>query len=217
MARPTFTENQRKRLKDIGLLPAQITEIENTLASNRALLEQPAPMNDVREELGAFRDAMDRACKIAAKLSDPKKYSKDKVAARNEAWARLQWAASEASDVIEALSASQAALETLGAIINIAINSLPKQQRTSVAADFRPIARIDEALLRGFTKADKSPLPPYTLKVSSSSGNKFRQIVGICYAAMGQKNDDPERAIKTYLRVLKMRRAASHGNASSVR
>lgn len=206
-SQPKFTQKQRTRLRTLGLCPAQIDEIEGVLKLNRSLLEQPAPMSDVREELGALRDVIDCARKVASKITDPEEHAKDKFAARNEARWRLHMAASEVSDVIEALSASVAGLEKLGQITERALDNLPKKQRRSVAADFRPVARIDEALLRGFMKAYKPPFPPYMPRVSSSDNSTFRQIVGICYEAAGLENSDPVRAIKNYKKVLKQRAA----------
>lgn len=208
--KPKFTNRQREHLKQLGLCPAQIDEVERTLALSRALLQSPPTMNSVRDELSAFQVAIDDARKVADKLSNSEKYTQDKIAARKEAQYRIQWVASEVSDVIEALSASLAGLETLGKIVKRALDDLPKKQRRQFA-DFRPVARIDHALLDGFIKAHKPPFPPYILHRSSSPGSTFRKIVGICYEAMGWSNDDPERAIKSYLRVRNKRKDGDRG------
>jgi hypothetical protein len=70
------------------------------------------------------------------------------------------------------------------------------------------VRRIEKALLNGFVKRysnkdPSKPLPPYPFKPSSSPGSCFREIVGICYEAMGQKYTDPERAIKKHIKKLK--------------
>lgn len=180
---PQFVPEHRARLQQLGLLPTQIVELEATLPLNRAMLERPAPMDAVRGEIETFRKAISKALAIID----------GKVDARNEAAWRIEEAGFELGyrhdDLRRALAAAGAA-ET----------ALPKEQRR-VHADIRPIARIVKALMDGFIKTHTPPFPPYEMKVSSSPGSDFREIVGICYVAIGQHNSDPERAIKAYIRL----------------
>lgn len=203
---PRFTDNQRQQLQRLGLLPQQIETLEASLPLSRILLKNPAPMAEVREELRDLHKAIKKVQKATAKISE------GTTPARKEAYWRLQWAATELErekiTIVDLVGLEFTKpldwLEIGHKFTENALDNLPKQQRRK-QADSRPIERIDKALLEGFTKAHKPPFPPYTLKVSSSDGSTFRQIVGICYEAMGQEHCDPERAIKNYLRITKHR------------
>lgn len=197
MPKISFTEEQRERLRKLDLLTEQIAEIESALPLNRSLLEQPAGMADVREELSVLSAALKRAHAAAEKVD------KGKSPKLNEARWRLELADFDTTNACETLPTVLKALAAADIGIQRALADLPNKERRSVAADFRPVARIKKALLDGFIKAHKLPLPPCTLRVSSSEGSKFREIVGICYEAMGQKNADPERAIKQYIALCK--------------
>lgn len=200
----SFTDNQRERLCRLGLLAEQIAELESVLPLNRALLEQPAGMGDVRTELVDLSAALN--CAHAAVENVDKGKSLERLE-RNEARWRLELADFETTGTWDTLPTALKALAAADIVIQRALADLPNKQRGSVAADFRPVALIKEALLRGFIKAHKPPFPRYTLRVSSSEGSTFREIVGICYEAMG-KNTDPERAIKEY-KALRKRKAES--------
>ena len=61
------------------------------------------------------------------------------------------------------------------------------------------IKLIHNALQFGSIIAGLEPLNP-NLKPSSSPASPFRRLMGICYEAINAPTNDPERAIKAYVK-----------------
>jgi hypothetical protein len=101
-------------------------------------------------------------------------------------------------------------LSVLLGALELAQRELPPVQRRGRSADYRNIERIDDALLRGFSAAHKQPFPHYSLKVSSSYSSRFYKIISICFRTIGA-SDNPERAIKNYIRIRRDRACRTAG------
>ena len=200
---PIFSPAQRQRLRSLGLIDAQIDELEtNALPLSRAWLRKPPTLQDVRDELQALFDAMERAAAAMSRLLSADKFTP----AMREAQARLLMACFEIHhdphDNHDHVEKAFDALSRAKAVVQYAQESLPKTQRRHEAASVLPVKCIDKALLSGFIKGHKGcmTLPRYELRRSYSPKSKYRRIVGICYEAMGQQvNKGPERAIKAFI------------------
>lgn len=199
-SQPNFSPDQRKRLRGLGLIDAQIDELEaNALPISRAWLQKTPTLQDVRDELQALFVAMERAAAALSGLQS----TATMTPAKREAQARILEACFEIHDDPhdnhDFVEKASHALSRVKAMVQHAQESLPNTQRRSAAASHGPVAWIHEALVSGFANGHCQPLPRYTLRTSSSQGSRFREIVGICYEAMGQGNTDPERAIRAFI------------------
>ncbi|MBI3375006.1 MAG: hypothetical protein HY017_25065 [Betaproteobacteria bacterium] len=200
--RPTFSPEQRAELHRLGAIDAQIDELEaNALPISLAWLRNPPTLQDVRDQLEAVFVAVECA---AAAMSGLLRAGDAMTLAKREAQARILEACYEIHhdphDEHDLVEKASYALSRVQAVVKHARDSLPNAQRRTGAASPRPVEWIYQSLVSGFTKGHRQPLPPYTLRVSSSQGSPFREIVGICYDAMGQRNTDPERAIKAFIK-----------------
>ncbi|MHB8455362.1 MAG: hypothetical protein ACYDDO_11860 [Acidiferrobacterales bacterium] len=192
-----LSDEHREQLQRLGLCVDQITALETVLPLNRALFKGPAPMADVRDVVTTLHKLVDQAGKATKKIVLGKEPS------QVEARSRIEWANFDLKGDGALLAKATEVLSSLLTVVERVRLDLPKTQRRNVA-DFTLVARIDEALRRGFMKAHKSPYPPYTLHVTSSPNSEFRRIVGIYYEAItGISDIEPERAIKKYIAVCK--------------
>jgi hypothetical protein len=203
MSLPAFTADQRKRLLALGLLQSQIDELEAVLPLAAAFIQAPPALADVRDCLVRISGAQKRASKELLRLLDVA----PTLPALLEAQYRVLAADSLASnrDPGETVRVANYALFAAGAVFQRALDDLPPPptQRRHRAASAIPIFQLDAAMLRGFIKSHGEtarPMPLYAPKRSASPGSQYRRIVGICYEAMGQRNTDPERAIKAFIR-----------------
>lgn len=206
---PSFSPDQRQRLTNLGLRTVEINELEIYLPLCRALLGPTPKFQEVRDAIESLHRKMKSAHSAMAEL----RTATLSMAAKYEANARLIIAderghrAAEGGDIERAMQA----LESACSVVQRAQESLPKVQRRHRKADIAPVQFINKALLDGFNKRHSTnstdpvtgerrfgPLPPYTLKQSSSANSPYRRIVGICYEAIDQ-NLDPERAIKAFI------------------
>jgi hypothetical protein len=191
----------------------QIAELQSILPGCAALLSQPASLLTVRHKLRRTTATLERAEKALTTILNSK--SDANVEVRNRV-VDVDFAIHDGTDSIDA------ALALLGIVresFTIATEQLPAKARHKRSADHRPIERIDKALLEGFIKHHhrKPPppgwrnarLPEYTMTVSRKG--PFSKIVAICYEAIGEldnsKESTPDRAIREYLRLDKLRRA----------
>jgi len=207
MGLPTFSAPDLKRLQDLGLLREQIAELVKALPICRSYLRQPAALADVRAVLGDTRTAVENA------IRQLDRFDRVESSAYGEARVRFDQAYFANARVPETrdeelLNAALNYLDRVRTSLTDALADLPTEQRRHRTASFVPVMKIDGALLRGFTLAHKPPMPPYLLHASISPGSTFREVVGLCYRAIGA-NDDPERAIKGYIRWRKERDRAS--------
>jgi hypothetical protein len=190
-----FTISDRKELAAAGAKQiAESAEIEKHAlpicrkqcsASQRAFAEVRAIIADT---LTAVSEAQVHLSRLYSEQTD----------ARKEARVRFEMSLHDMSADRDPVDSTVRNLIDMRTILAHALAELPKGQRRHRTARIDPVRRIDEALLRGFTRGHTMPFPPYLLRASSSPGSQFREVVGICYRAIG-RNDDPERAIKAYI------------------
>lgn len=201
-----FSAEQRSRLLALGLVQEQIQELEQTLPGNAAWLKKPPSRKLVFSELDLAEKAAARALKKLRTLDD----ETTATGYRAVAAALMSVGATEVSvDATSVVSSAIEALEKLPAVFAAARANAPPGPWRFRSANPKVIDRIDSALLRGFTRHYRPPFPPYEIRISASANSKFRSIVSICYEAIGAGNNDPERAIRAYIKL----RAGGRGDA----
>jgi len=221
---PEFTQDQRRRLRECGLIDAQIDEVETfALPICLALLTRPPTMQEVRNELIVVSKALERAHEAMAALSS----ANLAAPGRFEASQRVLMAEYNLQGDGSVFEKTLAQLVATQAVLNHAQAELPEGPRRDPAASAMPVNRIDQALLSGFVKwysTEDAPMPHYMMKPSASPGSDFREIVGLCYEAMGRQNSDPERAIRAYVkwrkdrdRVQRAERADENGTGGTAK
>lgn len=201
-----FSQTQRVRLTKLGVSAAQIGALERALPLARALLTPQARMRDVREVLRLLqidiRNTLDRISALGKGAAD-----------RREAMARIVML-----DENHVLQRCVQSLEEAEDLVRTALSGLGGQRRSGAAA-ITPIAVIERALVIGDVaelnhassgEKRRSTSRARRFMLSSSPGSHYRDVVGICYEAMGQANTDPERALKAFV-------AAKRRSASGVR
>ena len=193
-----FTPEQCGRLKLYCVSVMQIEALErHSCFLGRAILcGKNPPRNDVAKKIESLRKHMIAAHEI---LTD------NTLAGRN-ARAFLQSADEE-------LIIDLPALMAVATVCNEAVAMLPSQTRDR-KADPRIVGMIYSDLVSGRAKehiairkgdgpSTARKLPKDRIELSSSPGSRFREIVCICYEAMTDKEVDPERAIKSFIRARK--------------
>ena len=92
-------------------------------------------------------------------------------------------------------------LAAASAILERARADAPKGPTRRKTAMPYPVALIHDALLHGFVVAHRdTAMPAFNIEVSAGLQSPFRRIVQLCYEAMQRTNDDPDRAIKGFMR-----------------
>jgi hypothetical protein len=200
---PKFDEKQRDELVRRGLCAEQIAAIEEILPTAAALIEQPARMGHVRERLTELSTQIAASCQAVTNLLDA---GRSTLPDSREAlfWAQIADFNLHRNTDTRTLHNAVAALNLARTVIDRAITELPREQRRSRQASPAAVALIDRALLDGLVKAGAVR---DMLKRSSSPGSAYRDIIGICYQAMGQSTHDPERAIRAFIALKKSQNA----------
>lgn len=196
-SRPQFTQAQRDILKNQGLIDEQIKELETILPLCRAWLRNLPTMTEVREGLRDLDKAISKTRRLISKAHN----ATQRTPGQNEILQRLFSADYEENHSLETISKTMETLAQMQSITNRALTDLPREQRRHTSANPYPVQCIDNALVKGFIKGGDPPFPPYTLKRSSSPNCPYRNIICICYEAMGFDNADPERAIRNFLKL----------------
>lgn len=201
----TFSAEQIKDLKRLGVEAEQRKRLEPALRVIRLYSEPPPKLLEVRQHLDEVADTARAASRaLQALLSAP-----DTEGARSEAKLRLRQASLRIDDdglVQEPLDQLSTMLRDLLKVAETAIAKTPTEQ-TRPKAHTYPIAYIDHALRIGFNVVWKtipiSERKPNPFAPSTGKGSPFRNVVAVCYAAAGVSNTDPLRAIRAYLAELK--------------
>jgi hypothetical protein len=182
-----FSAERRKDLARLGVIEAQIAELEAVLPGCHILIEDHSPLTDSRDELE----------RLITALGDVQRVFETRTKAGREALNRWQMAAHERGhplgsdpefpaklDLATLVDAARAAKQTLGF-----------KQRRSHAADPEPIRRIADALALGWAQAHTGWYTPrYRMPP-----RKFREIVQMAYETMGAERDYlPERALRSH-------------------
>lgn len=95
------------------------------------------------------------------------------------------------------LDEASKSLATAIEVVAVAVKKVPTDAARHRSADPYPVELIHKALMHP-TKA--GPAASAKLRPSVSPTSAFRQIVGICYEAIGAPNTDPERPIRAYMK-----------------
>jgi hypothetical protein len=224
-----FDASQLRELKMLGVLDSQVSRLLNILPLCQARVLRPPDRNSVLGLLEAIAGAgakLDRA--LAAVTSEGARSAAKREARaqillagfeRREAsnWPINHEGEARRGRSVDDLAAARAALLVLNQSTRAALTSLRSEpQRRRRSATPEPVRLINDALLRGWGEAyypvgtgeytsPQAPVPPvpaYPLAPSSSPTSRFRQVVSICYQAfLGVDDADPERAIKSYLKI----------------
>ena len=206
--RLAFTNEQRRKLGALGLLIPQVDALENTaLLIGAAALsnEDSAPARaDVMDEFDRVANALEAARKALSELED----------ARDEVLAHI--ARVQVRGRIEMMSYAMErgigedglrhkvlyGIAALQAIVGRAKSDVPEGPTRRKTASPFPVSLIFKALVHGWAVAHRgSPSSAeFNFQVSAGLKSTFRQVVQICYEAMGRVNDDPDRAIKGFMK-----------------
>lgn len=200
-----FSASTRKHLTDLALTSRQISEIEQALPIVSNYLERTQTIADVKAELQAANNALRDTAKTVNRLLHAPTSERAVIEARNRAITSIGECDSDEEIFSKLLTLADGA----AAVLSNAIAALPRQRRSD-AGSYYPIERIDRAIMKGLiaVKAGKDRTTPKfnnKLRPSSNPTSNFRQIIGLCYDTIGQRNNDPERAIKAYVARCKAR------------
>lgn len=217
-AKFAFNQAQKKQLAALLVIEEQITALEKVLPVVHAWITNPAPMQDVLDELQGFSNALDGAQRAMSRVLSPL----PGIKATLEIQSRLEQAhylieLRNYQSILNSIENAVKVLEPIQKTAAAAINALPRTQRRSNQASPRAIEFIDSALIRSwalvkipvhhgeFDPTLESPqcghTPLYPHVPSSADNSAFREICRVCYQVITGKQDaDPERAIKTFIK-----------------
>lgn len=189
-----FNESQRARLLKLDLIPEVIAVVEaEALPVAKGLLEKPPRLGDVRSELREVHKALQRAQHSVAALMG----ATDAVPYRQEARSRVRIGPFRAQDA--AMQKLAGSFPDAIAAVAEALDKMPAKPTRHRTASPAVVNEIYRAVQKGYIMAGLEPLQPH-LAPSVSPGSRFRELIGICYEALGAPSSDPERAIKAYLK-----------------
>jgi hypothetical protein len=210
---PRFSDDQKARLRDIGLKTEQVAALDTALLGIRTILTMAgtqAAVVDVRSELTRLDGAL-----LAARKAVERMQSTTKNSALHEAQARIAVAGYEREGSLGTLGRAYDAMAEAHALVGAAIVELPKKPTRHRTADPRPIRMIDDALARGWGAAYRGASMPGLPREQVPARSVFLKVVGICYQAVGAANTDPERAIRAYM-ALRKKIKETRGKAHSI-
>lgn len=215
---PEFSQQHRKKLRELGVVEAQIEQLRYARMMVRLAVSPPAARNDVAALLDDVADLTDKLLRKTGAISTQ---SSPAHAAAHGLIEQGYWQArpdDSGGQSSHCLAPRLEALRDAARAGKRELAPVPSRRRT---ADPQPIGRIAEALLFGWSKqhgsngfsvhlvdgkevrtyGDGPQRKPYpaAFRPSAADSSAFRAIVGICYEAEGG-NSDPVAAIKAYLR-----------------
>ena len=190
-----FQKHQRDELLRLGVPAVAIEDIERSVLgwAKRYLTREP-PRSTVLKELRNVADALTSARSAIEALLDDADNADSRAAARR---ALAGGGRRYKQDGLR-LDETSKSLTTAIEVMTTAIASVPVGPQRHKSADPYPVEFIHKALLNVLS-AEQVALAK-RLKPSVSATSPFRQIVGICYEVIEAPADDPERAIKAYLK-----------------
>lgn len=215
---PDFSSNDRRRLKSLGVVDAQIEQLRYACLTIRLAVSPPAARNEVIALL-------DDVAKLADKLLHKTAVVNRQISAAHSLTHLLieqgYWHALPDDIGGQSFHCMAPRLKALRDAARAGKKQLPRTPTRHRSADSRPVSAIYKALLHGWSKEhgcnvfhvhyedgkevltypngpQRKPFP-YTFKASAADGSAFRAIVGICYEVEGG-NPDPLAAIKNYLK-----------------
>jgi len=176
-----FEPHHLAELKQLGVVPEAINLLEvEALPAAQYVLEREPAHAEVRGELQAVADALEAARHAIERLLDAKPEVPHLRAARS----RIAGGGRRNMMGGMRLNETSQSLATSIDVLAAALATLPDKPLRRKSASSLPIEHIHRALL----------------KPSSSVTSGFRRVVGICYDAIGFPTDDPERAIRAYVK-----------------
>lgn len=215
---PVFSPTDRKRLKTLGVVDAQIEQLRYARLHIRVAVSPPAARNDVAAILD---DVATMADKLLQKTASISRQSSAAHATAHGFIEQGYWQTrpdDEGGQSFHCLAPRLKALRDAARAGKCELPSVPSRLRS---ANPQPIRAINEALHFGWTKEHGSDVfhvhwvdgketktyangpqrkrYPEMLMPSAADSSAFRAVVGICYEAEGG-NPDPLAAIKAYLR-----------------
>lgn len=205
----SFTDTQKQRLRNIGVVPEQILELEKNLLWGALSVRKPGPQKSIETELAELYKALQKASKQISKLlgSSPET-SRD----RHLALARVEVADFEAGGDGKAL---ERAIYSLAPAIAITKRALEASQRATrhTHAKYPVLHFVDKSLLEGFTKkhattSPGAPLPPYEQRLTSTS-NASQEVAAVFLEAVGESLS--ARTLPDYVQWRDKRTADSRG------
>jgi hypothetical protein len=199
---PRFAPDQVDSLRRHSLTDVQIVELSRALLGCQVSIAPFVPMAQVREELTSLRLSLETSLKALRHLM------RTDSGAAFEAHLRMQVARADHTTPIDGQRLDDDARHAAGATTTMleavgwALAGLPVDQRRRRSASPEPVRKIHDALLKGWVARHRGGfMPPFPFKPSSNSTSDFYEIVATCYAAFTKNRDsDPERAIKAYIR-----------------
>lgn len=203
-----FTAAQRKRLKELGVIPEQVERLRAVLVVVQSVLERAPAQNDVK---AALEEVSKQTHSLLAILRPM--VSKDDVAraaaiehmneafmaCRREAGQPLRFEEGEVAMRILIPQLQQLHLAADTAFKKMGSHLEPARSRT---AQWIGVGVIDGALLDGWELAHPHEPIPERVAPTAREGSTFREVAGICYEAAGAGADaDPLRAIRAYVSI----------------
>lgn len=218
---PDFSETDKERLQELGVVDKQIHELRFALVQVRRAIGPKATRNGTRlllTEIHNLAGELDR--KLCALVTQPSpEYGAAGAMLEERYWQIGDRQDDDGGSIPIHLVPRLRALATCA---DLALESLPGQPTRNRSADPAPVRAITNALLIGWREEHGSNVfhiheadgrevktypngpqrKPYPaeFRPSAADGSTFRKIVGICYGAVGG-NDDPLAALKAYLRI----------------
>ena len=191
-----FTPQQHAELLRLGVVDQAIVQLEtDALPRAREILKRGPPKGAVLDELAA----VDKALVVARSAVERLLNAKDSVPHLREARARIHGGGYRHMFGGLRLDETSKALSVAIGVVADAIATLPAGPVRHQSASPLPIKLIFSAVQFGSVLSGLEPVLPQ-LKPSMSPTSGFRQMVGICYEAIGTASTDPERAIRAYLK-----------------
>lgn len=217
---PMFSEEQRRRLRDLNVLDQQIEYLERELPMCRAMLIQRPPLQDVRDEFDRLTMNLESMALQLTRFTTPS----PNLPALNEAKVRMQLASYEARDEQPPedrhadMQEMDRALRAIRVALTVAkkarANLLTEKQRIHRKASPEPVARLHIALWNGWGDVyfpardyeaellDDEPaeIPSYPFMPSTAASSAFMSVMSICYEAFtGDIDIVPERAVRAFV------------------
>jgi hypothetical protein len=199
-----FTNEQRGRLRALGLFEEQILELEHSLPVCHAVLRKPATLTEVRDKLVTLIKQMDITLSSIATF----------LGGQSPGAVEAQCLVSEAERSVggdgKRLEKALRALTDARDVLGSARAYLKPEQRRFKSASYFPVDRIARALHVGHelhrSLNPQKAIPRYKLRESRTSGT-FPEIVTICYEVIGHARTkdgtliEPARAIRNYQKI----------------
>lgn len=207
----TFTRQQLDNLAKLGLSEEQIRALkENHRLTNWAATHKHATMTAVRKELRTLLTHCERAQHTLSKIIT----ASIEDTARAETLNRIEMESIYLSGDAKQIEDALRQLAFVSAITTRALRGLPKERRMDNSASSYPIELIAESLrccdAPPPKRSSTARLRRQMRLMPSEAEGPFRELVGVCYEALGLKNTDPVRAIRAYIK-----RSHTHTNDES--